>query len=188
LDNVRVEDYQRIEDDRIDISAKAGYVTLGIAIGAILGAAVMYLRRLRADRPPIIVKNGSITFENHGKVIGWAGDGQSWTPDQSNGDDVTGLYAEVLAGGGKNCVSPLFGTSLNIEFDDGAGTPRTFTVFIAGKKPKIRPGGLLSKDGTGKQLRHGQSGLGRIARISAPNGDACSFSQADAVIRISFTK
>jgi hypothetical protein len=130
--------------------------------------------RLRGneDRPPIIVREGSIVFEHkviNGKQLDWDDSQSDWTPKQPNGKRIDFIRATIVKGGSSGCPKTIESRAIEITFSTGSKS-ETFTVFEAGKKPKIRPKGLLTRDSSRKKLTHGPTGGGSITRIRARQG------------------
>ena len=136
----------------IDFQTKAKYVLAG-ALLALLTGGILIMAAYALDwwglddRPPIIVKNGSVVIENQpfkGKSTGpgWTDDGQDWNSDQQNANDVD-KYVVGVVGGVSGTCEDLEGKNIVIDHS-GSGAPLTFKV--AGKQPKIGPRGQLMPD------------------------------------------
>lgn len=130
----------------------------------------------------MIIKNGSITFENEGKTIGWDEDDDSHYPDQPNGKDVKCLKAVVKYADGE--CDTMKGNKLVVTYTfDKDDKKQKFEVKATGKEPKIKPKDKLYHDPLKKELSFGKSGEGRISEVEL-GGKRCTFSSANGVITI----
>lgn len=183
---------QFTKEARIDFWTVAKYVITGAFLAMLFRRIVKFLLsglRTNEDRPPIIVREGSITFEHKivkGKQLDWDGQQNHWTPKQPNGKKVDFLVARVLEGGSSECPSVIESESLEITYSTGLKTEK-FWVFLAGGKPMLRPKGLLSRDSQNpKKLTHGVPGSGNITNIRPQQGGLeCNLS-SEAVIEIGY--
>ncbi len=154
-----------------------------IAVGVAILAFVRYLLgkpRAGDDRPAMIIKNGSITFENEGKTVGWDDDSDTYFPDQPNGKKVAYLVAEAKHAD-KGCER-MEGNKLVVTYTFDTGT-QDFEVKVTGKKPKIKPRNKLHHDTRTKELRFGNTGHGRISKVEL-GGKTCTFSTANGEITV----
>lgn len=159
---------------RIDFGTKAKYLFTGMFIGVLFRRIVRFLidKRANEDRPPIIVREGSIVFEHkavQGKQLEWDDSEPHWTPKQPNGRKIDFLRATITKGGSSACPTMIESKAIEITFATSSKS-ETFDVFVAGKKPKIGPKGLLARDSSRKKLTHGPTGSGSITRIRPKQG------------------
>src|SRR5687768_12122536 len=95
----------------VDFSTKRKYFLVGAVAGAAIVSVVgafVWGGLLAGDRPPIIVKGGSVLIENQpykGKATGpgWADDGSDWKSDQQNAIDVSKYLVGVVGGVSGTC-------------------------------------------------------------------------------------
>lgn len=148
----------------IDFSTKAKYFVIGVAAAAALVTAVYFFVSAfsAGDRPPIIVKGGSVLIENQplkGKSTGpgWSDDGSDWKLDQQDGVDVSAYLVGVVAGVSGSCED-LRGETVVIQHN-GSGPQLTFR--IADDQPKVGPKGQLTPETSGglKRLRFGDESV-----------------------------
>lgn len=105
------------------------------------------------ERPAMIVKNGSITFENgpdkNGNQIYWKDGGDlTWIPDHPTGKPVTGADASFE---GMSAACDLKnGIRFTLTYKEG-NESEEFSVVAAGLSPKIFPKDLLVEDSPTKQ-------------------------------------
>ena len=83
----------------------------GLAVVAGLVALALLIFRAREDRPPIIVKGGSIHFEGcadkNGRKKAWKKrQNGHWRPDHSKGEDVSKFHVEIVADNVGECDNP----------------------------------------------------------------------------------
>ena len=171
-------------DDRLEANMR--FAAGGFVAGAIVGAVVAYFlirKAPRADRPPIIVKGGSLIIENDptNGHVGWREEGSDWVPDQEDGNDVHYLRVELLAGSSK-CDFPIDrAEKLEITYRRD-GREKKFKIKAHDKKPKVgKESGLEPR---GHQLIYDESKGGEIVHLKA-DGEACPLS-GGARLRITF--
>lgn len=148
----------------VDFSTKLTYFVIGAAIAAAILSTVAFLiwAPLSGDRPPIIVKGGSVLIENQpfkGKSTGpgWADDGSDWKSDQQNAVDVSKYLVGVVGGISGSCED-LEGQTVEIEHD---GSGSTLKFRVTGNQPKVGPKGQLTPETSGglKRLRFGDANV-----------------------------
>jgi hypothetical protein len=160
-------------------SRNAKYLTF-FAAGVALAAVVMRILKKKEriedqERPPIIVKGGSLIFQSGDPStpggpppVPWMAVGQDWQPNQPDGVPVTHFIIALLAGGPpqRERTSEIF-----IDYEEEKGGPDTFTITM-----KPRPGsgtaaptvvgpGLHPEHGNPRLLVHGQHGRGGIVSV-----------------------
>jgi hypothetical protein len=154
---------------------------LGVSIGAV--AYYAYDKVSRDDdeeRPPIIVKNGSIQFDTE---VGWAPDGGNWKPDQPYGRHVKELIA-TISGADGSCPE-LRGVHLIVTYALSDISSRDFHIVLGGDEPMVQPAALLTH--AANLLTYGTPKEGRISRIEAlPSKQACTFSTDEGVITVNY--
>ena len=130
------------------------------------------------NRPPIIVRGGSIEFET---TVGWDDDGD-WRPNHPQGKDVE--YFLVTVTGPTPCTL-MKSKHLTITYRVGA-RDETFRLTLKHGEPRIGPKGLLRKNG--RRLHHGDSGAGHISdiRVVGHPNEVCSFTKSPDEIKIDF--
>ena len=117
---------------------------VGAAIVAVGIVAYFGLRAFFADeeRPPIIVRGGSLYFENKsakrpGKP--WQKPDQNnpkeWEPNDNGGKKVS-YYQVYFTGGGADCV-PAEAESVVVNFVDDSGTAKTYRVTTRSDRPIV---------------------------------------------------
>lgn len=118
---------------------------IAFAVGAAVGAVVAlnYADSGEEDRPPIIVKSGSLIFESGttsrpGNDWEQVPNTSDWQPDHPNGKRVN-RFQLYFRGGTGTCV-PVTVTDVTINFDpDGAGAqaavPYMLVIRQRGGKP-----------------------------------------------------
>jgi hypothetical protein len=142
------------------VNERKAWSLIGMALGGALGwiAHLIFGKRIGDDdRPPIIVRGGSITFEHD---RGWAEHGGNWRPDHDTGKPVKELVAYIRPYGTKEeCTGrELRGTRLDFEYAS------TFRILIAGREPMVAPRGLLTRDSSYKRVGYakGPKALGTL--------------------------
>jgi hypothetical protein len=151
-----------------DFATKVKYAAIGALITAAAVTGVYFATAFFfADRPPIIVKNGSVIIENQplkGKSTnpGWVDDGQEWKIDHEDPPNV-GEYLVGVTGGVSGECEDLRGTHVRIEHD---GNGASLTFRIANDEPKVGPKGQLTPETVGglRRLRFGDQGV-RATRV-----------------------
>lgn len=135
------------------------------------------------ERPAMIVKNSSITFENEGGQIGWEEDSAGWYPGHARGKPVRHFVAE-LKNAEAGCTT-MEGAHLVITYTFDA-SKEEFNVFVAGRKPKITPK-LLRHDMRTKTLSYGEPRQGQITSVRLrQGGKTCTFPDRTGEIWIRF--
>jgi len=173
---------------------KLTYFAAGAAI-AVLGATAVSLVVSSSDeeRPPIIVRGGSLIFESGDKNKPKEPKGKKWVtvpqttywqPDHANGISVTDLTIAIRGGSQTSCpaldrvpgdVSNDESTStppvITVTYTVGQAQPTTVTVTTKKKGNKWIPtidasGGRQENDNTDyPQLVFGNHGEGAISRV-----------------------
>ena len=168
-------------DTKTLVAATALAAAEGFAAGYAVGSGT---RIGDEDRPPIIVKNGSIQFETS---RGWADDGGAWKPDHNEGKPVREFVAAIsnaIDSSGNPCPR-LSGVQFIITYALSEASSTDFHVILAGREPKI-PKGLLNH--SGNSLTYGTAGAGRIGAIRAlPTQATCTFASNNGEISIGFS-
>lgn len=98
--------------------------------GAILAVAATGCGpRVTSERPAIIVRGGSVTFESR---MGWTRIGTSnhWFQNPHPGPPTATLRAERV--GGTPCELPARPSFIQVRFKEATGTEHTFNVRFAG--------------------------------------------------------
>ena len=135
------------------------HLSAGLLIGAGLYILIKKLFFSFGERPPIIVRGGSIVFETED---GWVDDGDHWRPRRPNAPPP-GRMVGTLEDAGE-CLT-IRGRRFDITYVEGT-LPKRFTVKLAGVDPRITPKHDLRRNGQ-RELHHGTSGRGRITQIEA---------------------
>lgn len=146
---------------------------------------LLWRKRPRAERPPIIVKNGSIEFESApiGRQPGWVEDGSDhWIPDQPDADDINGLKVSLFRGTATGSW-PVEAREIKLVYREKGGDAE-FTVKENGKKPRVKKKHGLNR--VGKKLKFGSDHSGRIVSLHA-RGNDYQFTSDDIELWISFT-
>jgi hypothetical protein len=119
----------------------------------LVGLVLFVLKWVRADddRPPIIVRGGSVVFELQlipGETASrdWVPDGGDWTPDQPNGH-VTTTLTVTIDSQDPTCQS-LEGPTVHVLRTPNNTPP--LHVAAAGGKPKVGPMNQLNPDNSGQ--------------------------------------
>lgn len=140
---------------------------MGMVIGAIAGwlAHALLRRPGDEDRPPIIVRGGSISFDTD---VGWTDDGADWKPYHPDGRPVRELVAFIRKTGGPDCAGrELRGRALHFQH------VHRFMVTISGGEPRVNPKGLLMRDKTTTRVRfeNGPAALGEVKALPSSRTD-----------------
>ena len=156
------------------------------------------------DRPPIIVRDGSIIFDGGepSRSKPWSRDTflGEWKPDHPDGPPVKEFrvtFAGMTPPAG--CSSPLTGAAVLVDYSiaDGNGSrvDATFNVHIRKKnlfgkpEPKIDPAGAslaqLPASSAPPAIFYGQTVAGWISRVEV-GGTPCAFGQPNAEERKNF--
>jgi hypothetical protein len=160
-----------------------------VAVAAVGGAALIagavILVGLADDeeRPPIVVKHGSIVMEV-ADLAGkprrpWAKDliGRQWKPKQPKGKDV--VTFDVVVTGADGTCNPMSGDEITVDYVETAGQTRTFRFYrqrFAGfgkHEPKVdSPVDLTVDNSTVPRLMY--SADGKIRKVTV-GGQSCNF-------------
>lgn len=115
------------------------------------------------DRPAMIVRNGSIIFENgtvNGRPVHWLyADALSFKTDQQNGKRVISADATVTGGSGQCNLTG--GRRFRITFQE-QNDSEDIHLIAAGQEPKIFPNDVLTRSSSRLQLTRGTAGAGQI--------------------------
>jgi hypothetical protein len=173
---------EQSDEKRIDFATPAKYGAVGIGI-ALLARAVFKLfgGRLNEDRPPIIIRNGSVIIEQaprrgKAKHPDWGADGNEWKPDHPEGADVTTFRVSVTDPEKGDCED-LVGDVVKI-FHSGSSVPITFRI-TGNKQPRVGPKGQLAKIAN-KRRTLAANGTAKEVNV---NGKSCLLS-SEAVVWI----
>jgi hypothetical protein len=158
-------------------STKFAYALGGVVIGGLLVLAYEALKPQDDDeRPPIIVRNGSLKFLTD---VGWKPDGGNWEPDQPRAKRVKEMIATIKNSDGS--CGPLRGVQFTVTFEG-----EEFRIILGHGAPLVSPRSLLTRDG--QFLTHGRDGSGSISKIKAvPSMQECTFSTRTDEISIDFS-
>jgi hypothetical protein len=164
-----------------DSTEKAIYAAAGFAIAGLVGLCMRFLmhKRDEDDRPPILVRDGSVHIEQtpvpgEADVPEWVGDGDNWRPDHPNGREIHRFLVSVTDPRSGSCKK-LTGNTVRIFRD--SSPPIHFVV--AGGEPKVGPKGILTKDPSVARLLKAS---GRPKEVQV-GGHTCMLSE-DAVVWI----
>ena len=160
---------------------KAGFAAVGFIAGTLLGYSITGTRDYDEDRPPIIVRGGSLIFqsgdpdsseaeEKAGKP--WKQVGTDWQPDQDYGKK-TSWFSVAIRGGSNSCPALSMTREVRLVYADAGGTETTFALRVKPRGPN-KPnapaieGSGLATGGTAAnpQLIHGTAGEGTFKRVS----------------------
>ena len=161
-------------------ATRAGIAAAGLIGGALLGYAVGS-RAADDDRPPIIVKGGSLIFqsgdpnsseqeEKQGKP--WKQVGNDWQPDHDDGKKTT-WFSVAISGGSGSCPTLSMTREVRFVYADAQGNETTFALRTKPRGPN-KPnapaieGSGLTTGGTSAnpQLIYGTAGQGTFKRVS----------------------
>jgi hypothetical protein len=146
-------------------------IIAAVAIAAGASAVTVYLvSALRSgdeDRPPIIVRSGSVKIDggepNSTNWKKWAkqnGDAKKWQPDHGNGGSARNFSVAIANSNGAAAPSapcpslPLVGTKVYVEYTTEGGAKSTVTISLvtSGNKrlPQVdAPADMTQVDGSG---------------------------------------
>lgn len=150
------------------------YVAIGLLLGgaAVVGA-VYFLMDFRADddRPPIIVRNGSVILEQTplpGQAMypTWMQDGNEYRPNQANGESVSGFLVAVVNPASGTCEG---WTGNVVQVSRKTGPPLMFV--IAGGQPRVGPAGQLRPDSTNARKLSSDSAMDQVKVVSQGGGE-----------------
>lgn len=132
------------------------------------------------DRPPILVRRGSLLLEHRRK---WKRGGAHWKPDHPNGKHVSSYEVVVKAGG--SWLPPVQGDRVLVTYSEGKAedsekvifhvetAPETEAPNVAKNVPAVRPADKLELQFDKRYLEHGKTGNGHIHRIEVMLGNEC---------------
>ena len=172
---------------------KIAYLTAGAVIGGVLVGGALSTLGTSADdeeRPPIIVKGGSIIFESgdrnsnkpkEKKGKKWAPTGSDWQPDQTHGIPVSDLTIAIRGGNPGSCPvldrvpgnPPSAPAEITVTYKVGQ-TESSFKITTTPQKnnlnkyvPTIVGTGMRQENDTtdNPQLVFGNHGEGEISRV-----------------------
>ena len=156
---------------------RAGFAVLGLAGGFALGLLVGAGAE-DEDRPPIIVKGGSLIFqsgdpdgasdEKAGKS--WKQVGGDWQPDHDNGKK-TNWFSVAIRGGSGSCPALSMTRELTVTYE-AQGLESNFRVTIKPRGPNkgaapaiVGSGFTEGGNSNNPQLIFGNTGEGSIKRV-----------------------
>ena len=143
------------------MSEETNKLLIGVATGALVGALLVGLVLWEGsddeDRPPIIVRGGSLIFESGdatkpGKSWKEKVAGKDWIADQAKGHHVSTFV--VTFDGGSGACGSVYAPELTVYYKPSSGSPNTSTFTVArqpdGKKKyeTVISGGGLAADNT----------------------------------------
>lgn len=153
-----------------DTRTRIVYAVGGLILGGLLafGAMRYFASAEDEERPPIIVKGGSLIFQSE---RAWQQVGGDWQPDQKNGRRTNGFSVSIQ---GPDTTCPLLSTTkeLTLTFRDANGTEREFRIS---RKP--RPGSgtdapavtgpdlIVDNSASSPTLTYGTHDQGAIIRV-----------------------
>ena len=157
-----------------DFAEKVIYAAAGLAVAGLVGLCFRFLSHKRDDddRPPILVRDGSVHIEQtpapgEADVPEWVEDGERWRSHHQAGQRVRRFVVSVTNDESGNCEK-MTGNTVKI-FRDSA-PPIHFVA--ANGDPKVGPRGLLTKDpSTGRVLK--ASGKPKEVQVG---GESCMLS------------
>ena len=159
---------------------RVAWTFIGTVLGAIGGwLAHAFLRRPLGDeeRPPIIVRGGSIEFETE---KGWTEAGHEWKPDHFEGKPVEEFIVYIKRSGVTGCSGrTLRGTIVRFQH------VQPFMVIITGEEPRVTPRGLLERDRTLKRVKF-NAGSGPLGEIRVNPGNHRDWVTEDEEVCICF--
>jgi hypothetical protein len=131
-------------------------VTLGILLYSCLslstcGPTIKGLDNHEEDRPPIVVKGGSIILEHADKKTPWKGGGRKWQPDHNRGKSVHVYVVTVETEKKQLLCGPYAGVEVEISAPVGGrflavDRPRRNGVPFAKREPRIKAEVDITKD------------------------------------------
>lgn len=166
-----------------DGSNRIAYAVGGIVLGGLLVYGALRAGRgdEDEDRPPIIVKGGSLIFESGdadssdpGEKTGkaWVQHNNDWQPNQKKGKKVKWLVVGLPTGDQATCPALSMTKDIVVTYTTTAGAASSFTITR-----KARPGGggpATAISGTGlmqggtagnPRLIYDQNGGGTISKV-----------------------
>jgi hypothetical protein len=166
-----------------ETTKKFGYAVGGLIVGGLLAYAALQTmdRAEDEDRPPIIVRGGSIIFqsgdpessdsdERPGKP--WLQDGAGdWQPDQPSGKKSK--WFSIAIRGAVQCPALSMTKEVTVTYTAADNTESRFTFTFKERPtstrspaPAIRGTGLtVDNSGANQTLTYGTAGQGRISRV-----------------------
>lgn len=179
------------KDDRLIQMTASSYkkrIAVASLIGALFGGGTIWLLdEIRTsddeDRPPIIVKNGSLIFEsgddaqNPGYDWDEPNAKDEWHPKHAKGKP-TRVYQAIFVGGTGNGCAPRYTTKAVIYYKgDDETQPRQYTLDIRQRGSKKGPavvGSGLTADNTGHAKRLTLPVTGKITRVALDDDLECA--------------
>lgn len=145
-----------------------GGLGAGLVVGGLLTYALMSSEQAgEDDRPPIIVRGGSINFEVEAATRThpptWEEDPPFWKLTQPNGRPVASATATVQ-GAPPNCNN-LSGRVFFFTYQENDET-NEFVLVASGPEPRVLPTAQMTA--SGGRLTYGVNGQGRITRMRVP--------------------
>jgi hypothetical protein len=160
---------------------KVAYFTAGaLAAGLIVGAVSLLTPTAEdEERPPIIVRGGSLIFQDgdpngSGEPGGvdWIQVGNDYQPNQPNGIRVSKFTVQLRGGTPGQCPAVERTREFTVTYKEGENAPVTFRVFTKGRPggsggpaPTVGGTDLQIDQANRKLLSYGQHGKGDITRI-----------------------
>jgi hypothetical protein len=153
----------------LTVQTKRVIAALSLVGAGILGTYIVlkFLTTRADDENPIRVRNKILNFESESSQSTWTLAGGKWKLKKNR--HVSDVY-EVNAFGSSDCVTSLFGVSVQITFQLDSGDTRTFTITTeaeSGQNPKREP----VVDPGNSQMTEDNGSYKKKLRISAdPSG------------------
>lgn len=149
------------------------YLAIGLLLGGAAAVGVMYFlmdSRTDDDRPPIIVRNGSVILEQtpvRGRAMypTWVVDGSEYRPDHANGASVSGFLVAVVNPASGTCEG---WTGNVVQVSRKTGPPLMFV--IAGGHPKVGPAGQLQPDSANARKLSSESAMDQVRVVDSSGG------------------
>ena len=122
------------------------YILVIVGIVALAFGLLKFLSDSEEDRPPIIVRSGSLTIDNgdrsgpHNQWKKWKQESSNrWKPNHGNGANVTGLAVRVTGGGGSGCVVAFNAERVEVDYSQGTTNPAVVVSYAAVTTGKKEP-------------------------------------------------
>lgn len=161
----------------------------GLILGAVIGFTVAQTLTEPPedeDRPPIIVKNGSLIFES-GDVNSndpeekpgkpWKQVGSDWQPDHDRGKGAKRLIVAIQGGEQSTCPGLSMTKSVTVTYTSAQGVASNFEISLKPRRSKgtnapAIAGNGLSPGGTAEnpQLVFDAGGTGVLTRVRFSGG------------------
>lgn len=158
-------------------AAITGFV-VGAAAGVLLGYTLDKLGG-NEDRPPIIVKGGSLIFQSAKPWRQSSANSRQWQPNHPEGKETNNF--QVMFIGGSGSCNPLFTSNATVTFKPDDAEAVTFTLapepeMDGGKSPAPTVEGpdLVQKDETGPAPSLVYDKSGEITQVVAGSSTCAS--------------